>query len=130
MHYTQVERTRRYRETPRGQYTVHKANAKQRGIEFTLTFDQWWTLWQRSGKWAKRGNRKGCYVVCRKGDEGPYAQGNVFIGPFDQNLSDARRKAAARVKRKHTARSTTVTFPGTMADGRPVPPVTRATQSG
>lgn len=109
---TQGERSRKWRATPKGQYSVHKHNANVRGVEFNLTFEQWWSIWQKSGHWDKRGNRAGCYVMCRKGDEGPYAVGNVFIGKFDRNLRDARKKSA--VIRKHTRKTTTVRFDDTV----------------
>lgn len=104
---TQGERSRKWRATPRGQYSVHKHNAAVRGIEFKLTFDQWWGIWQRSGHWEKRGNRKGHYVMCRKGDIGPYAVGNVYIGSFSHNTADRNKSV---VVKRHTARSTTVTY--------------------
>jgi len=110
MHATQVERTRRYRDTPKGAYTVHKANAKQRGVEFNLTFDEWWKLWSDSKRWTRRGNRSGRYVMCRKGDVGAYELGNVYIGTFNRNVRE--RNKSVVVKRQHTARSTTVTFEG------------------
>lgn len=108
MNSTQSERSRRWRATPKGQFSVHKHNAKVRDVPFTLTFDEWWSVWQESGKWAKRGNRHGLYVMCRCGDEGPYALGNVYIGKFERNLKDARVKSA--VVRKHTRKTTTVRY--------------------
>lgn len=84
--------------------------AKKEGrpqIEFQLTFPQWWTIWQRSGRWEERGNRAGHYVMCRKNDIGPYAVGNVFIGSFSRNVADRNKSV---VKKKHTANSTTVTY--------------------
>lgn len=121
---TQSERSKKWRATPRGQYSVHKHNAKVRGVEFQLTFEQWWAVWQNSKRWGARGNRHGRYVMCRCGDEGPYALSNVYIGLFERNFKDANAKSA-RVRRRHTRKTTTVLF-----DGRPVPPPTRATQSG
>ena len=58
-------------------YSVHKAGAKARQIDFLLTFDEWWDWWQSTGKWTKRGNRKGQYCMARYGDTGPYAIGNI-----------------------------------------------------
>lgn len=108
---TQQERSRKWRATPAGKYSEHKRFARQRGVEFKLTFDEWWAIWKESGHFAKRGNRHGCYVMCRRGDEGAYAVGNVFIGKFERNFADGR--AAKRwpdVKRKHTRKTTTVRF--------------------
>lgn len=107
---TRAEIAARYRRTPRGAYSVHKLNAKRRGIPFTLTFGEWWALWALSMRWNQRGNKPGYWVMCRRGDIGPYALGNVYIGRFERNLKDARTKSA--VVRRHTARSMTVTFVG------------------
>jgi hypothetical protein len=105
---TQIERNRRYRRTPRGAYARHREGATRRGIAFELTFAQWWAVWSLSGYWSDRGPRPGNYVMCRRGDIGPYALGNVFIGRFEDNLRDARVKS--KVVRRHTARSTSVMF--------------------
>ena len=66
-------------------YWSQKTKAKHRGIEFNLTFKQWWDIWQQSGKWEQRGCRKGQYVMSRKNDIGPYEVGNVFIQTCSQN---------------------------------------------
>jgi hypothetical protein len=117
----------KYRGTPRGKYNRQKQRAKERGIAFLLTFEQWWKIWQSSGLWERRGSRPGFYCMCRKGDHGPYADGNVFIGSFAGNLHDggaigrrvqkartvvARSAASAKKKPrwKHTANSDSCTF--------------------
>lgn len=87
---------RKYRASPKGQYTKHKINARRRGVEFKLTFEEWWDIWQKSGHWDKRGNRKGCYVMSRLRDEGPYAVGNVFIATFSSNVCDRNKSVAAK----------------------------------
>jgi hypothetical protein len=69
----------------RGAYASHKCGAKRRGIPFLLTFEKWWSIWQDSGKWEMRGIRRGCYVMARFGDVGPYAVGNVSIVPHEAN---------------------------------------------
>lgn len=107
-----MTRQERYRRTPRGQYAKHKENAKRRGVEFLLSFDAWWDIWTKSKRWNQRGWRPGQFVMCRYGDTGPYVTGNVYIGGAKRNLKDARKKAV-RVIRRHTARSTTVTYVST-----------------
>jgi hypothetical protein len=79
---------RTYRKTPRGKYFKHKDHAKQRGIAFLLSFEQWWKLWEPH--WDKRGTCQGCYVMARKHDVGPYAKGNVSIVTATQNAADRR----------------------------------------
>ena len=66
-------------------YNCQKSKAKHRGIDFELTFDQWWNIWERSGKWDQRGYKKGQYVMSRKNDIGPYAIDNVFIQLSEDN---------------------------------------------
>lgn len=119
MHPTQLDRDRKYNATPRGRYKQHKNRAKDRGIGFLLTFEQWWSIWKKSGKWELRGNLPGQYAMCRLDDEGPYADGNVYIGEVAQNVSDRnfkfhgvpeKRSDRKKVIRRHTARSTSVSF--------------------
>ncbi len=73
----------------RHKYACHKSKAKQRGIAFNLTYEQWWDIWQQSGKWEQRGARKGCYVMSRYNDVGAYEIGNVFIQPHEENRREA-----------------------------------------
>lgn len=91
---TPLERKQKYRRTPRGSYSLHKGNAKRRGLAFTLSFEQWWKLWWDSGHWEERGPEPGSYVMCRRGDSGGYTENNVYIGTSQLNLFDAAQKAA------------------------------------
>ncbi len=81
-------KTQEYLRTPRGRYNQQKAHAKQRGIEFLLSFDEWIGIWISSGHFEDRGRGAGAYNMCRIGDKGPYAVGNVFIGTVEQNSSE------------------------------------------
>jgi len=83
-----TEGDRRYYRSPKGKYAVHKSNAVRRGVAFSLTFSDWWDLWERSGKWLRRGNRKGMYQMCRVWDRGGYELGNVYIGKMETNVGD------------------------------------------
>ena len=67
-----------------------RGNARKRGISFTLTFEEWWNIWQKSGHWDKRGRNIGQYCMSRYGDIGPYDVGNVFIQLTSKNTSDAQ----------------------------------------
>lgn len=78
-------------------YAQHKKNSIQRGIEFLITFPQWWGIWQKSGKWDQRGRGQG-YVMARTGDVGPYAVGNVYICTQSQNSKDGYIKTPASVR--------------------------------
>jgi len=76
--------------TPLGAFINQKNNAKHRGIGWELKFWQWWTIWQQSGHWDDRGRGQG-YAMCRVGDAGPYAAGNVYIATSIQNSSEAQQ---------------------------------------
>jgi hypothetical protein len=69
-------------------YTQQKSNAKQRGVVFAITFDEWKQIWLDSGKWEQRGRGAEKYCMCRKGDAGCYEVGNVFVGLNKHNVRD------------------------------------------
>lgn len=73
------------RSTPEGKYLDHKHRAKQCGIEFNLTFDEWWEIWQPH--YEDRGIGK--LVMCRFNDEGSYEVGNVRIDTQANNNREA-----------------------------------------
>lgn len=73
--------------TPLRAFLSQKNNAKAREIPWELTFWQWWTIWQESGKWAERGRAKDAYVMSRFRDAGAYAPGNIYIGTLAENSS-------------------------------------------
>lgn len=80
-------------QTPIGAFRTQKSNARRRGIEWNLSFCEWWKIWQESGKWPERGLSKGGYVMARFGDVGPYSVGNVeFILATDNMLQGQARK--------------------------------------
>jgi hypothetical protein len=82
-----------YQRTPLGAYVTHQMNARLRSIEWHLTFPEWWGIWMASGRWEERGNHG--YCMCRIGDVGPYAVGNVFIGTIAENTRAAHKKDIA-----------------------------------
>jgi len=65
-------------------YSQHKSSARQRGIKFNLTYDQWLNIWLISGKIKQRG----FYCMSRIKDKGAYDIGNVFIQTMRQNSLD------------------------------------------
>jgi len=69
-----------YRETPRGKYGMQKQAARQRGIEFKLTFDEWWWLWEPH--WGQR------MVMARHKDQGAYELGNVRVTTQSDNMQE------------------------------------------
>lgn len=91
---------KRYDQSPRGRYKQQKRNAKIRGIDWQLTYEQWCKIWADSGRWDQRGNWAEGYVMMRPGDVGPYAVGNVVIGRHVDNVAERNRIvfAAARAQ--------------------------------
>jgi hypothetical protein len=91
--------------SPRTLFAQHKANAKTRGIGFELTFEQWMEWWGED--LPKRGRGPLDLQMCRKGDAGPYALGNIYKGTARENHRTAGNmrtaRAAARKKAAHEA---------------------------
>lgn len=73
------------RATPKGKWIAHKDRALGAGIPFTLTFEQWWELWEPH--WEERGI--GGKVMCRTADKGGYELGNVRIDTQANNNREA-----------------------------------------
>lgn len=76
--------------------------AAERGIDFTLTFEEWSQVWAESGHWLERGCRRGQYVMARHGDAGPYAVGNVSIKLHEDNCREAAPSAVVGAGRGWT----------------------------
>src|SRR5262245_11518524 len=85
------EYNRQWFKTPLGRYHRHKSSALYRGIEFLLTFEDWWNIWQTSGKWEQRGRQRDQYVMARFGDQGAYERGNVKICLVGENIAESNR---------------------------------------
>lgn len=85
-------------ETPIRQFQVHRASAKERGIEFKLTFEEWDQWWKDSGHYHERGKGIGKYVMARKGDIGPYAIGNLECLLHGDNIRAAHLGKTRKAK--------------------------------
>lgn len=68
-------------------YHTHRGGAKRRGIKFILTYEEWLSIWRKSGHLPQRGIKRGQYVMARKRDTGSYAKGNVSIITVTKNLN-------------------------------------------
>lgn len=79
----------------RDRYKQHKRSAEKRGIEFRLTFDEWWELWEPY--YHLRGIGKGRMCMCRELDRGAYEVGNVRIDLVQNNGHE--KKIANHYKR-------------------------------
>lgn len=67
-------------------YRGQRRNARVRGIEWAITFPEWWALWEASGRWSER--RQGGYCMARVGDRGGYSADNVYICTVSKNIKD------------------------------------------
>ena len=74
----------------REKFKMHRGHAKGRGIPFRMTFEERMHLWQQSGRWHRRGNRRGFFVMARNGDRGGYEVGNVRICLFEENRAEQK----------------------------------------
>jgi hypothetical protein len=66
-----------YRKTPKGRYDNQRTASKHRGVEFLLTFEEWWDIWE--DHYDQRGRKSHELCMCRYNDEGAYEVGNVYI---------------------------------------------------
>jgi hypothetical protein len=69
----------------------NRVDAAGNPIEFRLTFDEWWDIWEASGKYHLCGKRRGQYCMSRVNDIGHYEVGNVFIQLHSENNSQAHK---------------------------------------
>lgn len=90
-------------------FTRQRLNSEMRGIDWNLTFAQWFAVWQTSGKLHLRGRGKGRYVMSRILDDGPYALGNVHIQLAVENSREAVEKWRGKTKEN---RGVFLLFPG------------------
>lgn len=82
-----IQREKELDKTPLGKFLKQKKKARKRNIEWQLTFEEWWNIWQHSGHWEERGKGKDSYCMCRKNDVGPYSIDNVYIETMLVNCS-------------------------------------------
>jgi len=85
----------------RKKYNAHKGRAKQDGIPFLLTFDEWWSIWQASGHF---GDTRWMWMMTRHNDEGGYVLGNVKIASAAENAADRDRDKRRTVTIRNTKR--------------------------
>ncbi len=86
----------------RGYWRDQKNHAKRRNVVFLLSFEEWLHIWIKSGKLKDRGRKAHQYCMSRKGDKGPYVEGNIEIKTVRENTSEAslveRRPRGPRTK--------------------------------
>jgi len=72
-------------------FLQQRNQAKQRGVEWDLSFMEWIAIWRQSGHLRERGRRRGNYQMCRQGDIGAYCSSNVRIDRMEANIREAHR---------------------------------------
>lgn len=81
-------------------FSTQKSHAATRGVGWELTLLEWWDIWEKSGHWNDRGRTGDEYVMCRDGDEGSYAVGNVFIATQRENSYQRVNKNEVHASRR------------------------------
>lgn len=91
----------------KGRYNSHKSNARYRGIEFNLTFEQWYDWWLSQGidkntVDIKHDGQSPC--MCRFNDIGAYEIGNIYFDTRSNNIRDfgLRRDYSSQFKKVKT----------------------------
>lgn len=60
------------------QFRSQHGNARTRGIAWSLTFEQWWDFWQKSGHYRRRGQGPDNYALARIDPTDGYHLGNII----------------------------------------------------
>ncbi|RKY56962.1 MAG: hypothetical protein DRP93_00225 [Candidatus Neomarinimicrobiota bacterium] len=81
-------------------YHAHKNNATYRGAEYLLTFEEWYGLWESSGKWEQKGVRGHQYVLGRKDPTKPFVVDNCVIRTQSENMQRASKGKPKSVNTK------------------------------
>lgn len=92
----------KYRPRPYYVYLRQRLNALQRGIEWSLSFGQWWMFWEDSGQWENHGRGFNKFVLTRKNYKKGFHLDNVEIAVFSEYL---RNPTIDRTKRYGTKRN-------------------------
>ena len=74
-------------------FETQRKNAIKRGINFTITYEDWVAWWRKElgPQWfRRRGRNRGQYVMSRKADKGDYSIGNIECLQCQDNQSNIR----------------------------------------
>jgi hypothetical protein len=89
----------------RVKFSNQRSGSKSRGIAWELTFDEWLAWW--GDDLGRRGSRPGDLQMCRNGDAGSYALGNIYKGTAQENMRTAgnlkRKRNTDKAAREHQA---------------------------
>ena len=75
-------------------FAAARTRADTRGIAWRMTFAEWWAVWEPH--WPRRHLDHLC--LCRNGDEGDYAVGNVHIATVRENSAEWAENRRAAIK--------------------------------
>jgi hypothetical protein len=70
-------------------FTEQRRNARNRGIEWRLSYKQWIDWWRATGRLDARGRTGGGYCMSRIGDSGPYSLENIECKTIAENSREA-----------------------------------------
>jgi hypothetical protein len=73
-------------------FKQQKGRARQRGVAFEMSFDQWREFWTIDDRWSRRGTGADNLVMSRIGDKGAYVVGNVICQTQRENGLESARK--------------------------------------
>ena len=89
-------------------YNNQSWTARQRGIDFNFTFEEWYNWWLSNGVDKETAPAEYTHSnrleMCRFNDQGPYEDGNVYCGTHKQNMKDRDTSKFAHMfeKKIHT----------------------------
>jgi hypothetical protein len=89
---------------PRQAFSTQRNGAKEREIEWSMTFDEWWEIWKPYYHMRGQGTNDLC--MARNGDVGPYKVGNVYLTTKLGNSHDYHgpRSAAKQAQKERDSR--------------------------
>jgi hypothetical protein len=87
--------------SPAHRYSEQKSNVLKRGLRFDISLEDWFEVWEKSGKWEQRGNKKHEYCMCRFQDKGHYTKGNVFIATNTENCKEGLANLPMKERHEH-----------------------------
>ena len=87
-----------------------------------LTYEEWVSIWEQSGKLQLRGKGRGLYCMARYGDKGPYSLENVFITLNECNLREGNlgRSPSAETREKISKANKGISHPWSAAERNPM----------
>ncbi|HVY08018.1 MAG TPA: sigma factor-like helix-turn-helix DNA-binding protein [Burkholderiales bacterium] len=87
-------------------YLQHRTNARRsQGIDWTLTLAQWVDIWERSGKWAERGQGPLKYGLARVDVAGAFSAENVRVARNHDSAMRGRELKSAANQREALRKS-------------------------